>query len=116
MFAFRPSVPRASFALLLALGFAVDASPAFAQTSQSRAAASANKSAPKNAVKVAQAPSAQPAPPPKTAPVADAPKLSPAEEAKYQEALQRFNSQDLAEPSRRFKNSPPRIPPRRRPV
>ena len=96
MFAFRPSVPRASFALLLALGFAVDASPAFAQTSQSRAAASANKSAPKNAVKVAQAPSAQPAPPPQAAPVADAPKLSPAEEAKYQEALQRFNSQDLA--------------------
>ena len=95
MFAFRPSVPRASFALLLALGFAVDASPAFAQTSQPRAAASANKSAPKSAVKVAQAPSAQPAPPPKTAPVADAPKLSPAEEAKYQEALQRFNSQDL---------------------
>lgn len=96
MFAFRPSVPRASFALLLALGFAVDASPAFAQTSQSRAAASANKSAPKNAVKVAQAPSAQPAPPPQAAPVADVPKLSPAEEAKYQEALQRFNSQDLA--------------------
>ncbi len=96
MFAFRPSVPRASFALLLALGFAVDASPAFAQTSQPRAAASANKSAPKSAVKVAQAPSAQPAQTPQTAPAADAPKLSPAEEAKYQEALQRFNSQDLA--------------------
>ena len=92
MFALRPSVSRASFALLLALGLAVDASPAFAQTSQPRAAASANKSAPKPAVKVAQAPpAAQP-----VAPAADAPKLSPAEEAKYQEALQHFNSQNLA--------------------
>lgn len=96
MFALRPSVSRASFALLLALGFAVDASPAFAQTSQPRAAASANKSAPKSAVKVAQAPSAAQSAAPQTAPVADAPKLTPAEEAKYQEALQRFNSQNLA--------------------
>ena len=96
MFALRPSVSRASFALFLALGLAVDASPALAQTSQPRAAASANKSAPKTAVKVAQAPSARPTQTPQNAPAADAPKLSAAEEAKYQEALQRFNSQDLA--------------------
>ena len=95
MFAPRSSVSRASFALLLALGFAVDASPAFAQTSQPRVSASANKSAPKGAAQAAQtSPAAQPAAP-QTAQVADAPKLSPAEEAKYQEALQHFNSQNL---------------------
>lgn len=99
MFVLRPSVSRVSFALLLALGFAVDASPAFAQTSRPRAAASANKSASKSAVKVAQAPSAArpaQAAAPQTAPAVDAPKLSAAEEAKYQEALQHFNSQNLA--------------------
>ncbi|MBQ7030471.1 MAG: tetratricopeptide repeat protein, partial [Thermoguttaceae bacterium] len=99
MLAARPFVSRASrtLALLLALGFCVDAtSPsAFAQNAKPRAAASANKSAPRTA-QVAQAPSApRPAATP-TAPVADAPKLSAAEEAKYQEALQRFNSQNLA--------------------
>ena len=100
MLAPRPLVARASrtFALLLALGFAVDASSsAFAQTSKPRAAASAKQSPPKTA-KVAQAPTAAPAQSAatQTAPAADAPKLSPAEEAKYQEALQHFNSQNLA--------------------
>ncbi|MBR2004422.1 MAG: hypothetical protein IJ991_09625, partial [Thermoguttaceae bacterium] len=106
MLAARPIVSRASrtFALLLALGFIVDApSSAFAQTSKPRAA-SATRSTPKTA-KVAQAPTARPtqtapaapsAAAPQTAPAADAPKLSAAEEAKYQEALQHFNSQNLA--------------------
>ena len=96
MFAPRPSVSRASFALLLALGLAVDAPSAFAQTSKPRAVASANQSAPRTVAKVAQTPSARPTQTLPNAPAADAPKLSPAEEAKYQEALQHFNSQNLA--------------------
>lgn len=110
----RPSVSRVPFVrrasrtlvLALALGFAVDASTSFAQTSPRPAARSSQTTA-RSAAKVAQTPSAarpasgatpnaQAVPAPQTAPAADAPKLSPAEEAKYQEALQRFNSQNLA--------------------
>lgn len=101
MFIARSIVSRAlrTLVLPLALGFAADAvsSSAFAQTSKPRA--SASKSTPRTA-KVAQAPTARPtqtAPAAtQTVPAADAPKLSAAEEAKYQEALQRFNSQNLA--------------------
>lgn len=105
-----PFVRRASRTLVLglALGFAVDASFSFAQTPSARPAARSAQTPARSAAKVAQAPTAArpsraatpnaqaaPAAATQTAP-ADAPKLSPAEEAKYQEALQRFNSQNLA--------------------
>ena len=105
----RPIVSRVSFirrasrtlVLGLALGFAVDASISFAQTSSNRPAARSAQTTARPAAKVAQAPNAarpasvSSARSTQTAPAADAPKLSAAEEAKYQEALKHFNSQNL---------------------
>lgn len=109
------SIRRTSrtLALLLALGCAADS------LSSATLAQTPSRSKPR-AAKVAQAPRPTAARPAQTTPQAaarpaqtprpateapqttpqnapeDAPKLSPAEEAKYQEALQRFNSQDLS--------------------
>ncbi len=112
---------RTAASLLLALGCAVDSfsSDAFAQTSSRptpRAAAKVAQAPRSTAARPTQtnaAPTARPATTAATAAqpaqttaapaaqpaqtnAADAPKLSPAEEAKYQEALQRFNSQNLS--------------------
>ena len=109
-----------TLALLCALGVVVDTtSPsAFAQTSTPRRAAKVAQApnaarpaqnatqtpAAPNAARPAQNATQTPAAPNAASPAqnatqtpaVDAPKLTPAEEAKYQEALQRFNSQNLA--------------------